>query len=135
MERPDVDAIRQRAAAAMPGPWFWWGNVDVQNISLVGRRDRRAGVMTVMDFARWGMRGAQPLFCDERGLLIEASVDPMPVYQVCPSATSRHDPRVYRGDFLELRHPDAEFIAHARQDIDDLLAYVARLEAGIGAEI
>lgn len=131
-ERPNLNAIRQRAEAAMPGPWFWWGNVDVQRISLVGRRNLRAGIMTVMDFTRWGMQGAQPQFCDERGLLVKASVDPMPVYQVCPEATTRQDPRVYRGDFLELRHPDAQFIAHARQDIDDLLAYIAHLEATHG---
>lgn len=127
-ERPDIEAIRQRAAAAMPGPWFWWGNVDVQNISLMGRMAGRPGMMTVMDFTRWGMQSAQPQFCDARGLLVKASADPMPIYQVCPEATTRQDPRVYRGDFLALRHPDATFIAHARQDIDDLLAYIDHLE-------
>jgi hypothetical protein len=51
------------------------------------------------------------------------------VYEVCPTATDREDPRVYRADIVSLRHPDAEFIAHARADVDALLAEVDRLGA------
>lgn len=51
------------------------------------------------------------------------------VFAVCPEATSRDDQRVYRADIIGLRNPNAEFIAAARQDVDDLLAEVDRLNA------
>ena len=43
-------------------------------------------------------------------------------FQVAPDATDRSDPRVYRADITGIRHPDAEFIAHAREDVTRLLA-------------
>jgi hypothetical protein len=55
------------------------------------------------------------------------------VYEVCREATSREDPRVYRADIVGLRDPNAEFIAHARQDVADLLAEVDRLRAALAA--
>lgn len=44
------------------------------------------------------------------------------VYEVAPEAETRDDPRVYRADIVGIRHPDAEFIAHARQDVPALVA-------------
>lgn len=130
MTRPDIEAIRQRADAAMPGPWAWHGNVENWTIRLASYNPpRRFGESTVMDFVRWGMKRAVPRFQDERQWMRRAGDDPMPVYDVCRDCTDRAHPRVYRGDFVELRHPDAQFIAHARQDVDDLLAYIAELEA------
>lgn len=46
------------------------------------------------------------------------------VFEVAPGATDRADPRVYRADITGIRHPDAEFIAHSRQDVSRLLAAV-----------
>lgn len=130
MTRPDIEAIRQRADAAMPGPWAWHGNVENWTIRLAScNPPRRFGESTVMDFVRWGMKRAVPRFQDERQWMRRAGDDPMPVYDVCRDCADRAHPRVYRGDFVELRHPDAQFIAHARQDVDDLLAYIAELEA------
>ncbi|MCI2421477.1 hypothetical protein MOQ72_28990 [Saccharopolyspora sp. K220] len=57
----------------------------------------------------------------------------MAVYQVAPQATSRDDERVYRADIKGIRHPDAEFIAHSRADIDWLVAEVERLRAEVSA--
>lgn len=130
MDRPDTAAIRQRAAVATPGPWRWRGNVDIQNIHL---SSITRGLNEVMDFTRWGMQRARPRFANADRFKGEFSggwmqdADQFAVYQVCPEAASRADPRVYRGDIIDLRHPDAEFIAHARQDIDDLLAYIDAL--------
>lgn len=45
-------------------------------------------------------------------------------FEVAPGATDRNDPRVYRADITGIRHPDAEFIAHSRQDLSRLLAAV-----------
>jgi hypothetical protein len=44
------------------------------------------------------------------------------VYEVAPEATTRDDPKVYRADIVGIRHPDAEFIAAARQALPDLIA-------------
>jgi hypothetical protein len=133
----DLQAIRGRAAAALPGPWYWGGNVETQTIRLTalqGRNGRR-GVYEVMDFVRWGMQKAQPRFLN----LIEGGhwmvpAKNIPIFEVCPEATSFDDPRVYRGDLIGLRHPDAEFIAHSRQDVEDLLAYIDELEAKLHAQ-
>lgn len=134
----DLEAVKARAAAATPGPWFWGGNVDNRELKLVGRRPGgRFGAGEVLEFARWGMQQARPRFAnptrelpvDERDFcgywMVEA--EEFAIYEVCPEATSREDPRVYRGNIIGFRHPDAEFIAHARQDVDDLLAYVQEL--------
>lgn len=49
------------------------------------------------------------------------------IFEVCPEAIDRNDPRVYRADITGVRHPDADFIAHSRQDIDDLLAMIEKV--------
>lgn len=126
IDRPDIEAIRRRADAASPAPWAWRGNVDGKHFRLAAKV--RRGEATVMDFVRYGMQGAAPRF-NVSNLMDRA--DTLAVFAVCPEAKDRSDPRVYRGDILGFRHPDAEFIAHARQDIEDLLAYIAHLEAQV----
>lgn len=44
-----------------PGPWRWCGNLDTH---LIGLWSMTSGRPFVMDFARWGMREAQPVFYD-----------------------------------------------------------------------
>lgn len=53
------------------------------------------------------------------------------VYEVAPNATSRQDRAVYRADIIDIRHPDAQLIAHARGDIDYLLEQNAKLTAAL----
>lgn len=53
----------------------------------------------------------------------------MAVYEVCPEATTRDDERVYRADVVGVRHPDAVFMEHAREDVPALLAEIDRLTA------
>ncbi|GIJ51294.1 hypothetical protein Val02_81800 [Virgisporangium aliadipatigenens] len=103
---------------------------------------QRWGRQHVMGFARWGMSGAQPVFCNGRhwrpgdtgdvdfdlGSWM-AKASELPIFAVAPDATSREDERVYRADLAGIRNPDAEFIAHARADVDALLAEVDRLRA------
>lgn len=135
----DLAAIRERAAQATPGPWGWFGNTDVHTAYLA---TKRFGRMYVMGFRRWGLQGAQPVFTTGRawkpnpdsgadfaatGYVKDGSQ--LARYEVAPDATSRRDPRVYRADLTGFKNPDAEFIAHARQDVDDLLALVDRLQA------
>jgi hypothetical protein len=123
--------IRNREQAATPGPWRWFGNTDAREVYLA---TAGFGRMLVMRFARWGMRGAQPVFyprswkpnpesvSDFTGTGFPAGPGDLPVYEVAPQAESRDDPRVYRADIAGIRHPDAEFIARAREDVPRLLA-------------
>ena len=94
----DLTEIEARVNAATEGPWYW-RNSDI-NVYLLGARSR-----AVMAFKRMGMRGAQPEFRDDDGLL--HGVQKRNVH-----------------DFA-----DADFIAHARTDVADLLAEVKRLRA------
>lgn len=55
------------------------------------------------------------------------------VYEVAPNATTREDPKVYRADIIDIRHPDAQFIAHARADVPWLLDLVRHLEEALMA--
>ena len=133
----DISAIRQRAEAATPGPWQWFGNTDVNDIYLA---TVRWGRQIVMMFERWGMQSAQPTFIEGRtwkanpgdsldfdlGCGAKKAKD-LAVFEVAPKATRRDDPKVYRADVSGLRSPDATFIAHSRQDVADLLAEVDRL--------
>ena len=124
----DLDAIEARANAARPGPWMWRGNVDIHYVLL---QSLAPGRWDVLDFARWGFSNAQPVFTDHKtGMLTRPMKEPGGVrFDVCPAATARDDPRVYRGDFVAINHPDAEFIAAAREDVPKLIARIRELEA------
>jgi hypothetical protein len=43
-------------AAATQGPYRWYGYKGTRNLDLMG-----AGMLVVMDFARWGMQSGQPI--------------------------------------------------------------------------
>jgi hypothetical protein len=47
-----------------PGPWYWDVRPNTKTFRLV---TPHGGHMIVMDFARWGMQGAQPRFSDRNG--------------------------------------------------------------------
>lgn len=143
MNDEELQAIRAREQVATPGPWGWFGNVDTAHLYLA---TRRWGRHFVMGFRRLGMQGAQPEFVTGRRWRrnLDGSVDFGAVgsgiepaarlarYAVAPDATKRTDPSVYRGDITGFHNPDAEFIAHARQDVADLLDEVDRLRALLG---
>lgn len=48
------------------------------------------------------------------------------IYEVAPTATSRSDKKVYRGDITGIRHPDAELIVEA---VNQLPGILDRLDA------
>lgn len=123
-----LEEIRARAAAATPGPWGWFGNTDVHTFYLA---TKHSGRQYVMDFCRFGMRGAQPVFQDDDGM--KAAKD-IAIYAVKPTAIDRKDPDVYRADIIGFRNPDAEFIAEARADVDYLLRVIDRLIEGVSVE-
>lgn len=133
-----IEEIRARAAAATPGPWAWFGNTDNYSVEL---STAHSGRYRVMIFDRWGMRNAQPAFAvgrewaeTENGIKLGThgrmtGASKLPVYEVAPNALTDKDPDVYRADLAGIRSPDATFLAAARQDVDDLLAEVDRLNA------
>lgn len=71
-------------------------------------------------------RESRMAFSDRENLFAQDARE-LAVFEVCPDATSRTDSRVYRADIVGIRHPDAQFIAGARQDVDDLLTMIATI--------
>lgn len=99
-----------------PGPWQWYGNTKCNLLYLStvnhGRR-------FVMQFKRWGMRDAQPMFQVKRdgyGVMVPASE--LVKFEVGDGKATGHeqgldDPTVYRMDIASIDHPDARAIAAA----------------------
>lgn len=135
----DLEAIRRRADSAIPGPWYWDGYVA--NGGYINLCTAHSGIVTIMSCRRKGMQGAQFEFIDRDGdepwnkrsmvnrHTLFRSAEELAIFEVCPDATSVNDPRVYRTQVNGLRSANATFIAHARQDIDDLLALVDELQS------
>jgi hypothetical protein len=122
---PDVPGLRKLLDAATGRPWSWRGNVDARDIRLGGYAEptsedgkRRRWGTTVLRFARWGMSSARPRF-NVDDLMRDG--EEFAVFEVAPNATSRKDPQVYRGDIVDLRHPDAQLIVAAVNNLDALL--------------
>ncbi|AEW94640.1 MULTISPECIES: hypothetical protein [Streptomycetaceae] len=113
-----IAEITARERAAFPGPWRWRGNTASRHLRL---QSPQRGGMTVMDFVRWGMQGARPRF-DTEGLMYPA--DEMAEYEVAAWSTD-----ICRKDVVDIDHPDAQFIEHARADVPWLLARLAEVTA------
>lgn len=113
----DLDAHAELAASARPGPWQWFGNTAMHEIYLA---TVYGGRHIVMDFARWGMRGAQPRFQLPPGVMItlgELGIAENPL-----------GPRFavpYRRQFDGIGHPDATHIA--ANDPTTVLALLDRI--------
>ncbi|WP_063748905.1 hypothetical protein [Streptomyces sp. NRRL B-24484] len=108
--------IQAREEAATPGPWRWRGDTAARHLRL---QTPHRGGLTIMDFIRWGMNGARPRFA-RGGLMYPA--DEMATYD-------------YRKNVVGIDNPDAAFIAHARQDVADLIAEVGWLAAELADRI
>lgn len=106
----DLELIKKRVAAAKQGPWWWNLNLKSKHIHLEGRS---RGSEIIMDFVRWGMSGARVRF-QRAGLMTPAEE----FARVIPG----HE---HHADWLKtIEHPDADFIAHAR-DGDDVSSVVS----------
>jgi hypothetical protein len=103
----DLDAVEAMADAASPGPWHWSGNTKTRVLSLCTWISGQ-GRTSVMDFTRWGMSSARPRFNVD---MFMTDADELAVWEVCREATDPNDPRLYRHDVVDIRHPDAQFIA------------------------
>ncbi|NTX08275.1 hypothetical protein [Myxococcus sp. CA040A] len=110
-------AIRTRHVATTKGPWFWFGYLGSNEVGLHGR-----GASSVMEFHRWGMQSAQPVFSVD-GILHNMSELVVP------------DTSVGRGRVTDIANPDARFLAASWEDVRDLLARVDELEGKVAAQV
>ena len=106
MDAERLAEIRERAEAATPGPWEWDGFSEIDEVGA-----ERKTLNPKDGFAsRWLWSGNEPVVSEWNTHCCEFAKGVGIASGVTPS-------------------PDATFIAHARQDIPDLLAEVARLTA------
>lgn len=101
-----------------PGPWGWFGNAGSNSVYLA---TVHGGRRFVMDFTRWGMRGAQPRFQPGHGIMVDAK--DLLQFEVGDRSVvgvdaARKDTSVYRLDVRGIDCADARLIAAA----PDLLA-------------
>ncbi|ANJ26786.1 hypothetical protein [Agromyces aureus] len=138
--KPQLEVVRERMQRATPGPWGWFGNTKANHVYLA---TQRWGRHLVMDFARWGMQAAQPVFFGREdpaaiseGRVSNGTYQPaakVPVFEVARDALSADDGRVYRTDLVGLRNADAAFIANSRADVEWLVGEVDRLQGIVDA--
>ncbi len=107
------------------GPWAWFGNAATNSLYLA---TTHSGRRFVMDFTRWGFRGAQPRFQAERGIMIDAKdllqfeVGDQSVVGV---EAAKKDGSVYRLDVRGIKSADARLIASAPDLLEALRSIAA----------
>lgn len=94
-----------------PGPWAWFGNASSHSLYLA---TTHSGRRYVMDFTRWGMRGAQPRFQPSKGGMIDAK--DLLQFEVGDRSivgidAAKKDTSVYRKDVRSINSADARLIA------------------------
>lgn len=114
MTAKELQAIRERAGAATPGPWVWDVNSHCKEMSL---HSVRWPMNIVMNFVRWGMSGAAPRF-NRDGIMQRADT-------MLKSYPGKEHHEGF-DDYVD--HPDAAFIAAAREDVPALCDEVERLQ-------
>lgn len=120
----DINALEVIAKAARPGPWQWFGNTSMHDVYL---STVHGGRNYVMDFARWGMSGAQPRFQVQVG----SDIGSVPLMVSLGDLGSTEHPMgpkfevSYRRHFTGIGHPDAMHIA--ANDPTTTLALITRI--------
>ena len=95
-----------------PGPWKWFGNARCNEIYLA---TTHSGRRYVMQFRRWGMQGAQPVFQPTQGMVDAKDLLKFVVgdKSVTGVDQAKANTSVYRTDIRGIAAPDARLIAAA----------------------
>lgn len=107
----------QSSSLHTPGPWRWELNLKHKSLTLNGG-DPKGGFgrydLDVLQFVRWGMRGATVRFRDANDIMREAAL----FAEVVPGREH------HAGWFQSLSHPDARLIAAAPDLLDVLRDFI-----------
>lgn len=108
-EATDLVALKRLAEEATPGPWRWEVSLTAKEVQLCGGPPNSGfGKFdhTVMDFRRWGMSNAAPVFWSWDGHLGR----PQRADDVAVPVEGREH---HANWFRDIDHPNAAFIAAA----------------------
>lgn len=118
-----LEEIKKALEGVTPGPWKWFGNASSNHVYLA---TTHSGRRYVMDFVRWGMRGAQPRFQPAKGGMIDAK-DLLQFEvgdrDIVGMEAAKKDGSVYRYDVRGIDCPDARYIAAVNPAVITELIY------------
>jgi hypothetical protein len=121
-----IKEIQARCNAATPGPWMWHVNEHCKVIKLL---TKHSGQYYVMGFERWGMQGAQPTF--QAYEKYEGPVRERGSKGIKKAIELSKWAQTYRHNDGWIEHPDAEFIANSKSDVEYLLSELKAKDAEI----
>ncbi|WP_246231078.1 hypothetical protein [Rhizobium oryzihabitans] len=129
-----LEEIKKALEGVTPGPWKWFGNASSNHVYLA---TTHSGRRYVMDFVRWGMKGAQPRFQPERGGMVDAK-DLLQFEvgdrDIVGMDAAKKDGSVYRYDVRGIDCPDARYIAAVNPAaISELLSTLESLQRDLNA--
>lgn len=119
-----IEKVRQlaqtlRADLDLHGEWGWFGDSKHGTYYLATRRRGRQFVKA-FDSPRRNAVRLRPMFRTK----VEGdrwpqmtSVDDITIHEVCPEATERTDPRLYRHDVIGFRSPVADWMSTVTPDV------------------
>lgn len=124
MTAVDCEALRGLLAKATPGPWAWDVNRKHRQVSIKNERG-----YYVMEFARWGMQGGQPIFPHRTdGFVVTRKLSEMPNWSA-PIPGQEH----HASWHSRIAQPDALLMVAAVNALpallDTLAAQAAEIEA------
>ena len=111
-----------------PGPWGWFGNANCNEVYLA---TTHSGRRYVMQFRRWGMQGAQPVFQPTQGMVDAKDLLKFVVgdKSVTGVDQAKANTSVYRTDIRGIAAPDAHLIAAAPELYESLNELAAILNS------